>query len=110
MESLKKARNEAPFQYSKRMQRMRVSHPNDALLSEHSTSDNHDVTDDMEGNIEWFELEGENEEHVRMFNEANPGGIGEEDIAEGNGETGEPHFGSMGHVGSHLKKYREPSR
>jgi hypothetical protein len=83
MESLKKARNEAPFQFSKRMQRMRVSHPNDALLSENSTSDNHDATDDLEGNIEWFELNGETEEDVQMFNLANLGGIGEEDEADG---------------------------
>ena len=111
MESLKKARNEAPFQYSKRMQRMRVSHPNDALLTENPSSDNHDATDDMEGNIEWFELEGENEEHVRMFNEANPGGIGEEDVPEENGTTGEPPFGFMGRMESYLKKKcLEPSR
>lgn len=89
MESLRKARNDAPFQLAKRMQRMRVSHPNDALLSEDATSDNHDVTDDLEGNLEWFELEGETEEHVRMYNEVNPGGIGEEDApdaVEGAGE------------------------
>jgi hypothetical protein len=61
------------------MQRMRVSHPNDLLLSEPAISDNHDATDDLEGNPEWFELEGESAEDVRMFNEANPGGIGEED-------------------------------
>jgi hypothetical protein len=82
MESLKKARSDAPFQLAKRMQRMRVSHPNDALLSEDAIFDNHDVTDDLEGNIEWFELEGETEEDVRMYNEANPGGIGEEDAGE----------------------------
>jgi hypothetical protein len=79
MESLKKARNDAPFQLSKRMQRMRVSHPNDSLLAEPAISDNHDATDDLEGNPEWFELEGESAEDVLMFNEANPGGIGEED-------------------------------
>jgi hypothetical protein len=81
METLKKARGEAPFQLSKRMQRMRVSHPNDSMLSEDSISDNHDVTDDLEGNIEWFE--GETADDLRMFNEANPGGIGEEDETEG---------------------------
>jgi len=80
MESLRKARNDAPFQLSKRMQRMRVSHPNDSMLSDNGTSDNHDVTDDLEGNLEWFELEGGTAEDVRMFNEANPGGIGEEDV------------------------------
>jgi hypothetical protein len=85
MESLKKARNEAPFQLSKRMQRMRVSHPNDSMLSENPISDNHDATDDLEGNLEWFELEGETTKDVRMFNEANPGGIGEEDVPEGQG-------------------------
>jgi hypothetical protein len=87
MEALKKARGEAPFQLSKRMQRMRVSHPNDALLSEDTISDNHDVTDDLEGNIEWFELEGENADDVHMYNEANPGGIGEEDSADEIAET-----------------------
>ena len=79
MESLKKARNDALFQLSKCMQRMRVSHPNDSMLSETVISDNHDAMDDLEGNPEWFELEGESAEDVRMFNEANPGGIGEED-------------------------------
>jgi hypothetical protein len=82
MELLKKARNEAPFQLSKRMQRMRVSHPNDSMLSENPISNNHDATDDLEGNLKWFELEGETTEDVRMFNEANPGGIGEEDVPE----------------------------
>src|SRR5882762_7680593 len=87
MESLRKARNDAPFQLSKRMQRMRVSHPNDALITEPTISDNHDATDDLEGNPEWFELEGETAEDVRMFNEANPGGIGVEDpvVKEGAG-------------------------
>jgi hypothetical protein len=64
------------------MQRMRVSHPNDSMLSDNGTSDNHDITDDLEGNLEWFELEGETTDDVRMFNEANPGGIGEEDVPE----------------------------
>jgi len=82
MESLKKARSNAPFQLSKRMQRMRVSHPNDSMLSEEAISDNHDATDDLEGNLEWFELEGGTEEDVRMYNEANPGGIGEEGAPE----------------------------
>jgi hypothetical protein len=65
------------------MQRMHVSHPNDSMLSETAISDNHDTVDDLEGNLEWFELEGETAEDVRMFNEANPGGIGEEDAPEG---------------------------
>ena len=82
MESLRKARNDAPFQLSKRMQRMHVSHPNDSMLSDNTTSDNNDATDDLEGNLEWFELEGETPEDVCMFNEANPGGIGEEDVPE----------------------------
>jgi hypothetical protein len=64
------------------MQWMHVSHPNDSMLSNNATSDNHDVTDDLEGNLEWFELEGETPDDVRMFNEANPGGIGEEDVPE----------------------------
>src|ERR1700676_3348385 len=59
MESLWKAHNDAPFQLSKRMQWMHVSHPNDSMLSNNTTSDNRDVTDDLEGNLEWFELEGE---------------------------------------------------
>jgi hypothetical protein len=59
---------------------MHVSHPNDSMLSDNTTSDNH--ADDLEGNLEWFELEGETPEDVRMFNEANPGGIGEEDVPE----------------------------
>jgi len=69
------------------MQRMCVSHPNDALITEPTISDNHDATDDLEGNPEWFELEGEPAEDVRMFNEANPGGIGVEDpiVQEGAG-------------------------
>ena len=82
MESLRKARNDAPFQLSKCMQRMRVTHPNDSMLSDSTISDNRDTTDDLEGNLEWFELEGETAEDVRMFNEANPGGIGEEDVPE----------------------------
>jgi hypothetical protein len=82
MESLRKAHNDAPFQLSKCMQWMHVSHPNDSMLSNNATSDNHDVTDDLEGNLEWFELEGETPDDVRMFNEANPGGIGEEDVPE----------------------------
>lgn len=96
MESLKKARGEAPFQLSKRMQRMRVSHPNDSMLAENGTSDNHDATDDLEGNPEWFELDGETAEDVRMFNEANPGGIGEEDAPEADETTGECSLGFLG--------------
>lgn len=92
MESLKKARSNAPFQLAKWMQRVHVSHPNDALLSEDATSDNHNVTDDLEGNIEWFELEGETEEHVRMYNEANPGGIGEEDVPNAVKDAGESQW------------------
>jgi hypothetical protein len=88
MESLRKAQNEAPFQLSKCMQRMRVSHPNDSMLSDNTTSDNRDATDDLEGNTEWFELEGKTADDVRMFNEANPGGIGEDDAPEGAAETG----------------------
>lgn len=79
MESLSKARNDAPFQLAKRMQRMHVSHPNDSMLSENAASDNHDAMDDLEGNIEWFELEGETADDVRMYNELNPGGVGEDD-------------------------------
>ena len=33
-------------------------------------------------NLEWFELKGETPKDVRMFNEANPGGIGEGDVPE----------------------------
>ena len=36
--------------------------------------------DDLEENIEWFEVEGDREEDVRMYNEHNPGGIGTDDI------------------------------
>jgi hypothetical protein len=67
---------------------MRVSHPNDSMLSDNTTSDNRDATDDLEGNTEWFELEGKTADDVRMFNEANPGGIGEDDAPEGAAETG----------------------
>jgi hypothetical protein len=67
---------------------MHVSHPNDSMLSDNTTSDNCDATDDLEGNPEWFELEGETADDVRMFNEANPGGIGEDDAPEGAAETG----------------------
>jgi len=76
MESLNKARSEAPFQIAKQMQRIHVSHPNDAMLEEISEED----VDDLEENVEWFEAEGTDEEHVRIYNEHNPGGIGMEDV------------------------------
>jgi hypothetical protein len=76
MESLNKARSDAPFQIAKRMQRIHVSHPNDAMLEEISQED----VDDLEENVEWFETEGLDEEHVIMYNEHNPGGIGTEDV------------------------------
>ena len=58
MGSLKKAQNDASFQLSKHMQRMHVLHPNEPMLSETVISDNHDAMDDLEGNPEWFELDG----------------------------------------------------
>ena len=76
MESLNKARSDAPFQIAKRMQRIHVSHLNDAMLEEISQED----VDDLEENVEWFETEGLDEEHVIMYNEHNPGGIGTEDV------------------------------
>ena len=79
MESLNKARGEAPFQIAKRMQRLRVSHPNNSMLEDISEFPEEEV-DDLEENIEWFEVEGDHEEDVQMYNEHNPGGIGTDDI------------------------------
>jgi hypothetical protein len=79
MESLNKARSEAPFQITKCMQRLRVSHPNNSMLEDTSEFPEEEV-DDLEENIEWFEVEGDREEDVRMYNEHNPGGIGTDDI------------------------------
>jgi hypothetical protein len=76
MESLNKARSEAPFQLAKRMQRLRVSHPNNSMLEDISEFPEEEV-DDLEENIEWFEV---HEEDVQMYNEHNPGGIGTDDI------------------------------
>ena len=78
MESLNKARSEAPFQIAKRMQRLQVSHPNNSMLEEIHKSP--EEADDLEENIEWFEVEGDREEDVQMYNEHNPGGIGTDDI------------------------------
>jgi hypothetical protein len=36
--------------------------------------------DDLEENIGWFEVEGDHEEDVWMYNEHNPGGISTDDI------------------------------
>jgi hypothetical protein len=79
MESLNKARSEASFQIAKRMQRLRVSHPNNSMLEDTSEFPEEEV-DDLEEDIEWFEVEGDREEDVRMYNEHNPGGIGTDDI------------------------------
>ena len=79
MESFNKAHSEALFQIAKRMQRLQVSHPNNSMLEDTSEFPEEEV-DDLEKNIEWFEVEGDHEEDVWMYNERNPGGIGTDDI------------------------------
>ena len=51
MESLNKARSKALFQIAKRMQRLRVSHPNHSMLEDTSEFPEEEV-DDLEENIE----------------------------------------------------------
>jgi hypothetical protein len=66
MESLNKAQSEAPFQIAKCMQRSQVSHPNNSMLEEISKSPDEEV-DALEENIEWFEVEGDNEQVCRCI-------------------------------------------
>lgn len=69
MEQLHFQRGQAAFTLKDRLQRYRVAHPNSAVAD--------DVTvDDLEENIEWFEIEGE---HVEVYNVHNPGSVGELD-------------------------------
>ena len=84
MESLNKSCSEAPFQLAKRMQRLQVSHPNNSMLEDISESPAAEP-DDLEENIEWFEVEGNDDDDVRIYNEHNPGGIGTEDVVEDEG-------------------------
>jgi hypothetical protein len=66
------------------MQRLQVSHPNNSMLEEISESQEEEV-DELEENIEWFEVEGDHTEDVQMYNEHNTGGIGTDNILSDGG-------------------------
>ena len=85
MEALNQSRGNAPFQLSRRMQKMHVTHPNDSMLTEVPKNDKEPLVDDLEENIAWFEVDGDD---VRIFREQNLGGIGEEDVPD-DAEDGE---------------------
>jgi len=67
------------------MQKMHVTHPNDSMLTEVPKNDKEPLVDDLEENIAWFEVDGDD---VRIFREQNLGGIGEEDVPD-DAEDGE---------------------
>src|SRR5882762_7901735 len=83
MEKLNKARGEASFQFASRMQRIHVSHPADLMLSDVPEAEEHDsdatVVNELEENITWFKSHGEDAENVQIYNEHNPGCIGEDE-------------------------------
>jgi hypothetical protein len=84
IESLNKSRNEALFHLAKCMQRLQVSHPNNSMLEDISESPAAEP-DDLEENIEWFKVEGNDDDDIQIYNEHNPGGIGTEDVVEEEG-------------------------
>jgi hypothetical protein len=49
------------------------------MLEEISESQEEEA-DELEENIEWFEVKGDHAEDVQMYNEHNPGGIGTDKI------------------------------
>jgi len=83
MEKLNKARGEASFQFASRLQRIHVSHPADLMLSDVPEAEEHDsdatVVNELEENITWFKSHGEDAENVQIYNEHNPGCIGEDE-------------------------------
>jgi len=86
MEVLNRSRGEAPFQLSCRMQKMHVTHLNDSMLVEVPKIDEEPLIDDLEENIAWFEVDGDD---VQIFREQNLGGIGEEDAPDDADADGE---------------------
>ena len=89
MEKLNKARGEASFQLASRMQRNRVSHSTDSMLSnipEREESDSDTVlVDEVDDDSTWFELDGDQVENVQIYHEHNEGCIGEDDGPEKEG-------------------------
>jgi len=83
MEKLNKARGEASFQFASRLQRIRVSHPADSMLNDVPEAKEYDsdatMVNELEENITWFESHGEDAENVRIYDEHNPGCIGEDE-------------------------------
>ena len=90
MEKLNKARGEASFQLASRMQRNRVSHSTDSMLSnipEREESDSDTIlVDELDDDLTWFELNGDQVENVQIYHERNEGCIGEDDGPEKEGE------------------------
>jgi CxC6 like cysteine cluster associated with KDZ transposases len=67
MEKINTERGKAAFTLKERYQHARVSHPND------STASTGTLPDDLEENVGWFEVEGED---VHMFIAPNQGSVG----------------------------------
>lgn len=90
MEKLNKARGEASFQLASRMQRNRVSHSTDSMLSEVPEQEESDLdttlVSELEENVTWFDVYGNGAENVEMYHEHKDGCIGEEDGAENSEE------------------------
>jgi hypothetical protein len=87
MEKLNKARGEASFQFTSRMQHICVSHPVDSMLCNIPEGEGSDsdatLMNELEENITWFESHGEEPENVQIYNEHNKGFIREEDEVHG---------------------------
>jgi len=94
MEQLHFEKGKAAFTLKDRLQRHRIAHPNNSMSNEMSDPANHDVNDDLDENIEWFEVvEGD----VRVHSARNPGSVGvvdddSEDCEATKSDTGNRKF------------------
>lgn len=82
MEKLNKARAEAPFQLASRMQRNRLLHLANSIPDQEDSDSDTTLVNELEEDITWFDVIGDDPEDVRMCREYKEGCIGEEDAPD----------------------------
>ena len=82
MEKLNKVRAEAPFQLASRMQRNRLLHLANSMPDQEDSDSDTTLVNELEEDVTWFDVIGEDPEDVQMCHKYKEGCIGEEDASD----------------------------